>query len=209
MYAVVSCGGKQYRVSPGDILQVEKLDKSPNEKVELDQVLLINQDDDSLQVGNPYIKGAKVICTLLEEKKGKKIIIFKIKRRKGYRRKKGHRQIYHFLKVEDIVSEKAKPKTKAKTEAKPKAKPEAKPDTKQKAEPESKVKAKVKPKSKAETKTKAKAEAKPKTTTKVKAEAKPKTTTKAKAKTETKNKAKAKKKTTATSNKEKEQVNGS
>jgi large subunit ribosomal protein L21 len=209
MYAVVSCGGKQYRVSPGDILQVEKLDKSPKEKVELDQVLLINQDDDSIQVGNPYIKGAKVICTLLEEKKGKKIIVFKIKRRKGYRRKKGHRQIYNFLKVEDIVSEKAKPKTKVKTEPKPKAKPEAK------------VKAKAKPKSKAESKTKAKAEAKPKTATKAKAEAKSKTTTKskakpkaapkakAKAKTETKTKSKAKKKTTAKSSKEKEQVNGS
>jgi len=126
MYAVVSCGGKQYRVSPGDILQVERLHQPTEGKVEFDNVLLINQDDESLQIGTPFIKGAKVVCSLIKEEKGKKIIVFKMKRRKGYRRKRGHRQIYNLLKVEDILIEKPKPK------AKPKVKAEAKPKTKTK-----------------------------------------------------------------------------
>lgn len=202
MYAVVSCGGKQYCISPGDILQVEKLDKALNEKVELDQVLLISEDAD-LQVGNPFIKGAKVVCTLIEERKGKKVIIFKMKRRKGYRRKKGHRQLYNFLKVEDIVA------------GKPAAKAKAKPDNKEEIEPKPRVRAKAKPKAaskakpkvKAETKDKPRTEAKPET--KAKSKAKTATESRAKAKTQSRPSTKTKKKATAKSSKAKEQVNGS
>lgn len=158
MYAVVSCGGKQYRVSPGDILQVERLNQQTEGKVELDKVLLINLDDESLQIGTPFIKGAKILCSYIGEQKGKKVIVFKMKRRKGYRRKKGHRQTYSLLKVEDILID--KPKAMAKAEVKPKAKPKVatkaktKPKTKPKVEAKAKAEPKAKPKTKAKTGTK-------------------------------------------------------
>jgi large subunit ribosomal protein L21 len=208
MYAVVSSGGKQYCISPGDILQVEKLHKALNEKVEIDQVLLISEDDD-LQVGNPFIKGAKVVCTLVEERKGKKVIVFKMKRRKGYRRKIGHRQLYNFLKVEDIVA------------GKPAAKAKAKPDTKREIEPKPRVRAKAKPKAaskpkpkaKPKTKAEAKAKDKPRAVAKPEPKAKPKAKkapeSRAKTKTQSKPSTRTKKKATARSSKAKEQVNGS
>ena len=168
MYAVVSCGGKQYRVSPGDIFRVEKLNQPVGEKVELNQVLLINQEEQGIKVGTPLIKGAKVICSLVEERKAKKVIVFKMKRRKGYRRKKGHRQIYSLLRVEDILIEK------------PKALPKAKPKAKAEAKPKPKAEAKLKPKTKVE----AKPEAKPKAKTKAEAEPKIKTKSKLAAKSE-------------------------
>jgi len=166
MYAVVSCGGKQYRVSPGDIFRVEKLNQPIGEKVELNQVLLINQEEQGVKVGTPLIKGAKVICSLVEERKAKKVIVFKMKRRKGYRRKKGHRQIYSLLKVEDILIENTKaipeaiPKTKPKVEAKLKAKPKAKAEAKPKAKSKAKTKAEAEPKVKTKTKSKSAAKSK-------------------------------------------------
>ncbi len=100
MYAVVETGGKQYRVKEGDIINVEKIDAEIGNEVVLDKVLLVKKDDD-LKVGTPYLN-AKVVCEVLDQFKGEKIIVFKYKRRKGYRRKRGHRQLYTKLKVKNI-----------------------------------------------------------------------------------------------------------
>jgi large subunit ribosomal protein L21 len=103
MYAVVETGGKQYKVSKGDIIRVEKLAGEVGDKVELDQVLLI-KDDNGLQVGNPTVAGMKVVGTITSQRRGKKIVIFKYKRRKNYRRKQGHRQYYAWIEIKDIIS---------------------------------------------------------------------------------------------------------
>lgn len=101
MYAVVETGGKQYRVQEGDILFVEKLNLEEGEKIDLTKVLLVSNEDD-LQIGKPYVDGAKVEASVLEQGKGKKIIVFKYKPKKNYRRKQGHRQPYTKLKIEKI-----------------------------------------------------------------------------------------------------------
>ena len=108
MYAIVKTGGKQYRVAPDDILQVEKLDGEPGDVVVLDQVLMVATDK-GLEVGTPLVEGASVACELVDQIRGKKIIIFKKKRRKHYRRKRGHRQHYTVLKVLEILTGGAKP----------------------------------------------------------------------------------------------------
>lgn len=102
MYAVVETGGKQYRVQEGDIVFVEKIDIEEGEKIDLSKVLLVSKEDD-LIVGKPYVEGAKVEATVLEQGKAKKIIIFKYKAKKNYRKKQGHRQPYTKLKIEKIV----------------------------------------------------------------------------------------------------------
>lgn len=102
MYAIIETGGKQYRVQEGDTLFVEKLDKEAGEKIDLSKVLLISKEDDLL-VGKPYVEGAKVEATVLEQGKAKKIIVFKYKAKKNYRKKQGHRQPYTKLKIEKIV----------------------------------------------------------------------------------------------------------
>ncbi|RMG57561.1 MAG: 50S ribosomal protein L21 [Deltaproteobacteria bacterium] len=102
MYAIVRTGGKQVKVSPGETVKVEKIDASPGDVVELTEVLLVKTDDD-VKVGNPTIEGAKVTCRVVEQGKGDKIIVYKYKRRKGYHKKKGHRQLYTALQVEEIV----------------------------------------------------------------------------------------------------------
>jgi len=102
MYAVIETGGKQYRVQEGDVVFVEKLDVAEGEKVELSKVLLISNED-NLLVGKPYIEGAKVEATVLEQGKAKKVIIFKYKPKKDSRKKQGHRQPYTKLKIEKIV----------------------------------------------------------------------------------------------------------
>ena len=102
MYAVIETGGKQYRVQEGDIVFVEKIDNEEGEKIDLSKVLLVSKEDD-LIVGKPYVEGAKVEATVLEQGKAKKIIIFKYKAKKNYRKKQGHRQPYTKLKIEKIV----------------------------------------------------------------------------------------------------------
>lgn len=102
MYAVIETGGKQYRVEKGDVVYVEKLNANEGETVDLSKVLLVSSGD-GLKIGKPYVEGAKVKATVLEHGKGKKIIIFKYKPKKDYRKKQGHRQPYTKLKIEEIV----------------------------------------------------------------------------------------------------------
>lgn len=102
MFAIIQTGGKQYRVSPGDVLRVERLSGERGEEVVLDQVLLV-ADGPDLHIGRPLVAGARINTTILRQGKGKKIIIFKKKRRKNYRRKQGHRQLYTTLQVKEIL----------------------------------------------------------------------------------------------------------
>lgn len=102
MYAVIETGGKQYKVENGDVVFVEKLEATEGATVELDKVLLISNEG-NLSTGKPYVDGAKVEATVLEQGKGKKIIVFKYKAKKNYRKKQGHRQPYTKLKIENIV----------------------------------------------------------------------------------------------------------
>ena len=101
MYAVVRSGGKQIRVSPGESVWVEKLPGDVGSTVELDEVLLIGGEGDA-RVGTPTVENAKVVGTITEHGRGEKITIFKMKRRKNYRRKQGHRQAYTQLRIERI-----------------------------------------------------------------------------------------------------------
>ena len=103
MYAVFQVGGRQYRATPGDKICVERLPQAVGETVEIGDVLLIS-DGDNTQVGQPTLSGAKVVAQVVEQSKGKKIIVFKYRPgAKHQRRKTGHRQNYTWLKVEDIV----------------------------------------------------------------------------------------------------------
>ena len=107
IYAIIETGGKQYKVSPEQTIEVERLPlKAGSTTVELDRVLLI-ADEDTVVVGNPTLKDARVIARLIGEKKGKKEIVFKYKRKVRYSRKRGHRQIQTTLAIQDIVYNKA------------------------------------------------------------------------------------------------------
>lgn len=101
MYAVIRTGGKQVRVSPGEAVRVEKLPGAVGEAVELGEVLLVGGDGDA-RIGQPLVAGARVVGTITAQDRGPKITIFKMKRRKGYRRKMGHRQSYTEVRVERI-----------------------------------------------------------------------------------------------------------
>jgi large subunit ribosomal protein L21 len=101
MYAVVRTGGKQLRVEPGERVRVEKLPGQVGGPIELDDVLLVAADD-AIQVGTPVLEGAKVLGTITAQGRHPKITVFKMKRRKGYRRKQGHRQDYTEIRVDKI-----------------------------------------------------------------------------------------------------------
>lgn len=101
MYAVIATGGKQYRVSVGDEIFVEKLDGEAGETIQFSQVLAVS-DDDGLKTGNPEIEGAVVDGEIIKQGRQKKIIVFKYKAKKGYRRKKGHRQPYTRVRITKI-----------------------------------------------------------------------------------------------------------
>jgi large subunit ribosomal protein L21 len=104
MYAVVRTGGKQYRVAPGEVIKVERLDGEVGATIALDQVLMIGGDDvDQVRVGTPMIDGATVAAEVLEQAKAPKVIVFKKRRRKNYRRKRGHRQLQTVLRIQDIA----------------------------------------------------------------------------------------------------------
>jgi large subunit ribosomal protein L21 len=102
MYAVIATGGKQYRVSEGTVLRVEKLAADPGSNVEFDQVLLVGEGD-NVKVGSPYLSGSKVIATVQGHGKGDKVRIVKFRRRKHYLRQGTHRQPYTEIKVTSIV----------------------------------------------------------------------------------------------------------
>ena len=101
MYAVIKTGGKQYRVAEGQTLKVEKLDVEEGAAVEFDQVLMI-ADGDRIQVGAPYLDGARVSATVKSQGRSPKVLIVKFRRRKHYRKTQGHRQSYTELKISGI-----------------------------------------------------------------------------------------------------------
>jgi large subunit ribosomal protein L21 len=143
MFAVIRTGGKQYRVAPNDIIEVEKIAGQPGDIVELAEVLLLGGDKGP-QTGSPTISGALVAAEVLEQKRSDKIVVFKKKRRSTYRRKKGHRQEMTALRITEILTDGKKP-----------SKAAPRPEAKKAAEkPASKAKAETKPAAK-------KAEAKP------------------------------------------------
>ena len=101
MYAIIETGGKQYKVQEGDIITVEKLSVEANSKYTFDRVLAVSNNDD-LTVGNPTVSGATVEAEVLGDGKAKKVIIYKYKPKKGFHKKKGHRQPFTKLKIEKI-----------------------------------------------------------------------------------------------------------
>ena len=107
MYAVIKTGGKQYRVQPGDVLVVEKLDGEPGADVAFGEVLMLG-DGDAVTLGAPTVDGASVSATLIETRKGEKVKIFKKIRRQGYRRTRGHRQFESVLRVTSVAAGKGK-----------------------------------------------------------------------------------------------------
>jgi large subunit ribosomal protein L21 len=102
MYAVIKTGGKQYRVAEGDTLRVEKLAGSVGDGVTIDQVLLVGGE--TLKLGKPLVAGAKVEAKIVRQGLGPKVLIFKLRRRKNYRRKRGHRQPFTALEITKIVA---------------------------------------------------------------------------------------------------------
>ena len=123
MFAVVKTGGKQYRVTPGDVVVVEKLLGDPGDKIKLDHVLMVGEDGQSPEIGSPLVGNNAVNCIILDQSRSAKILVFKKKRRKGYKRTKGHRQDHTVLRVLDINGKgmvKQKSKTETTKESKPK-----------------------------------------------------------------------------------------
>ncbi len=100
MYAIIATGGKQYKVSEGDIINVEKLGVEAGETVTFDQVLAVS--DNEMNVGSPFVDGASVTASVVENGRGKKVIVYKYKRKTGYHKKNGHRQAYTKVKIEKI-----------------------------------------------------------------------------------------------------------
>ncbi|HHY97237.1 MAG TPA: 50S ribosomal protein L21 [Firmicutes bacterium] len=101
MYAILKTGGKQYRVQEGDVIKVEKLGVQKGDTVELGEVLLLRTDD-GVNVGHPVVPGVSVVARVLDQGKSKKILVFKYKPKKNYRRRYGHRQPFSVLKIEKI-----------------------------------------------------------------------------------------------------------
>ncbi len=148
MYAVIRTGGKQYRVAENDVIRVEKLAGAAGEALALDEVLMLGNGAD-LDLGAPLVDGARVMATILDQTRAPKIIVFKKKRRKNYRRKMGHRQDLTVLRITDILPAGAKAKPVTVKEAPKKAEKTeqaaAKPAAKATEAPKKPVKAKAKP----------------------------------------------------------------
>ena len=102
MYAVIKSGGKQYRVAPGQTIRLEKVAGEVGAKIELGNILLV-ENDGNVQVGSPLIASAKIEATVIEHDRAKKILIFKKKRKKQYRRTQGHRQDYTAVRIDNII----------------------------------------------------------------------------------------------------------
>ena len=126
MYAIIESCGKQYKVAEGDVVFFEKLDAEEGKKVTFDNVILVSNEG-KVQVGNPYVKGVKVEGKVISHGKGKKIIVFKMKPKKNYRRKQGHRQPYTKVEITSIKTAAKKAETKT-------AKADGKAEVKEKVE---------------------------------------------------------------------------
>lgn len=170
MFAVIRSGGKQYRVSPEDVIRVERLVAEAGQSVELTDVLAMGEPE-ALTVGTPLVEGARVAATVVEHTRADKIIVFRKQRRKNYRRKRGHRQHLTVLRIDEILAAgqerskkkavEAKAPAKAKTAAKAPAKAKTAAKAPAKAKPKAKAPAKAKPAAKG--KSAASGAAKPKT----------------------------------------------
>jgi large subunit ribosomal protein L21 len=101
MYAIIETGGKQYRAEEGKVIRVEKLSSEKGDTVTFDRVLMLNQDNE-VKIGNPYVEGCSVEGKVARNGRGRKIIVFKYKRKKNYRRKQGHRQPYTEVLISSI-----------------------------------------------------------------------------------------------------------
>jgi large subunit ribosomal protein L21 len=101
MYAVIQTGGKQYKICPGEVLRVEKLNAEVSSEIEIPEVLMV-VDKNKTEIGKPVVKAAKVKAQILEHGLGKKVIVMKKKRRKGYKVKRGHRQPFTTLEIKEI-----------------------------------------------------------------------------------------------------------
>ncbi len=115
MYAIIESCGKQYKVTEGDVVFFEKLDAEEGKKVTFDNVIFVS-DEGKVQIGNPYVKGVKVEGKVVSHGKAKKIIVFKMKAKKNYRRKQGHRQPYTKVEITSIKTATKKEDTKKATE---------------------------------------------------------------------------------------------
>ena len=104
MYAVIKTGGKQYRVAPGEQVRVERLPGEKGDSVSFEKVLLTS-DDENVRVGEPYLQDARVMGRILRQDRNRKIVVLKYKKRKGYKRKRGHRQPFTLVRIEDIQLE--------------------------------------------------------------------------------------------------------
>lgn len=105
MYAIVQTGGKQYKVQPGDIIEVERLPAEPGEELDLGRVLMVGGGEENAAVGNPQLAGARVVAEVLDQTKDKKIVVFKFKAKSRYRRKTGHRQSITRVRIREILGE--------------------------------------------------------------------------------------------------------
>ncbi len=101
MNAVVKTGGKEYRIAKGDLIRVEKMEGKVGDQVTMKDILMIS-DEDKVQVGNPFLTNAVITGEIVQQVRGKKVLIYKMKRRKNYRRTKGHRQTYTYVRVNEI-----------------------------------------------------------------------------------------------------------
>ncbi|MBD3306752.1 50S ribosomal protein L21 [candidate division KSB3 bacterium] len=104
MYAVIETGGKQHKVSEGEILKIDKVEAEPGTEVTFDKVIMVKPDDAEVKVGTPYVENASVTAEVVEQGKHKKIIVFKYKRKKNYQRKQGHRQRYTAIRITNIAA---------------------------------------------------------------------------------------------------------
>ena len=116
MYAIIESCGRQYKVAEGDIVFFEKLDAEEGKKVTFNDVVLVSEEG-KVQIGNPYVKGIKVEGKVISHGKGKKIIVFKMKPKKNYRRKQGHRQPYTKVEITSIKTTTKKAEADTKTES--------------------------------------------------------------------------------------------
>jgi large subunit ribosomal protein L21 len=101
MYAILETGGKQYRVASGDKLEIERIETEAGKDHTFDRVLLVNKDG-AVRIGAPTVDGASVTAEVISHKRGDKVVVFKFKRRKGYRKKQGHRQELTLIRIKDI-----------------------------------------------------------------------------------------------------------